>query len=130
MVRRPGLQYGDGGGGGNDTSFYQPTGITPDLDIWAVMQEINASSPAKTSIHSWLECMEHVNNVLDMIRTWVRGYELAFGTNMGYESFRRMWKYGRLAIPLQVRLLVEQVLYEKGRPWSALCTGFQPVGTR
>lgn len=45
-----------------------------------------------------------------------------------YVSFSLDWKVARMGISLQARLLVEQVLYDKGLPWSKLCSGFRPVG--
>jgi hypothetical protein len=43
-----------------------------------------------------------------------------------YEAFRTDWLVARMGISLQARLLVEQVLWDKGKPWSQLCSGFRP----
>lgn len=52
---------------------------------------------------------------------WVSEYE------GDYPGFRLDWLVARMLVPLQVRLLVEQILYEKGEPWSKLCSGFSPA---
>lgn len=43
-----------------------------------------------------------------------------------YVAFRLDWLVARMGISLQARLLVEQVLWDKGKPWSQLCSGFRP----
>jgi hypothetical protein len=43
-----------------------------------------------------------------------------------YVAFRLDWLVARMGIPLQARLLVEQVLWDKGKPWAQLCSGFRP----
>ena len=43
------------------------------------------------------------------------------------KAFQRDWKWARLSVPLQIRLLVEQVLWEKGGDWKKLVTGFGPI---
>lgn len=52
------------------------------------------------------------------------------GVICDYPSFRvfaAQWRYLRLVVPLQVRLLIEQLLYEKGEPWRSLVRGFKPI---
>ena len=44
-------------------------------------------------------------------------------------AFQRDWKWVRLLVPLQMRLMVEQVLWDKGIGWRKLVTGFGPVRT-
>lgn len=53
---------------------------------------------------------------------WVQSYENDF------IRFKYDWKVVRQALPLQVRLTVEQVLWNEGPPWRSLCSGFLPVG--
>ncbi len=43
------------------------------------------------------------------------------------KAFQRDWKWARLSVPLQIRLLVEQVLWEKDGDWRNLVTGFGPI---
>lgn len=45
-------------------------------------------------------------------------------------AFEGDWKWLRLSVPLQVRLLVEQVLWDKRGGWRDLVTGFGPVKGR
>lgn len=45
----------------------------------------------------------------------------------GAAAFLEDWKWIRLAIPLQVRLAVEQMLWDRGGDWRKLVTGFSPV---
>ncbi len=47
--------------------------------------------------------------------------------DMGFSAFRSRWAYVRQLIPLQSRLLVEQILWSMGPPWRTLLTGFNPV---
>ena len=43
------------------------------------------------------------------------------------KAFQKDWKWARLSMPLQARLLTEQVLWEKGGDWRKLVTGFGPI---
>ncbi len=45
----------------------------------------------------------------------------------GWVGFRSRWAYVRQLLPLQGRLLIEQVLWAMGPPWRTLLTGFNPV---
>ncbi len=53
-------------------------------------------------------------------RNWIHSYNDA-------SHFQREWKWIRLWVPLQVRLFVEQVLWDMGGPWRKLVTGFRPI---
>lgn len=44
------------------------------------------------------------------------------------EVFARDWRFARTLLPLQFRLLVEQILWDAGPPWSDLVSGFKPLG--
>lgn len=57
-------------------------------------------------------------------RKWVDGYDKAGG----FAEFRSMWRKVRNAVPLQTRLMVEQILWEKGGTWRGLVSGFKPIG--
>lgn len=61
-------------------------------------------------------------------KTWIEGYERLNGARIGFAAFRADWKYVRLWIDLQERLLVEQVLYDKGGYYRELVSGFRPIG--
>ena len=43
------------------------------------------------------------------------------------EEFQGEWQWARMLVPLQLRLIVEQVLWNRGRPWKDLITGFLPM---
>ncbi len=47
--------------------------------------------------------------------------------SMGFAAFRSRWAYARQLLPLQLRLLLEQVLWSMGPPWRTLLTGFNPI---
>ena len=46
---------------------------------------------------------------------------------IGIRRWSRFWHYGRQLIPLQHRLLIEQVYSDLGEPWSQFLTGFGPL---
>lgn len=52
------------------------------------------------------------------------------GRYEGPKAFGEEWKWTRLLVPLQVRLFVEQVLWDKRGGYRDLVTGFAPVKTR
>ena len=44
-----------------------------------------------------------------------------------FDAFRADWKWMRLAVPLRGRLLMEQLLWDRGLPWRSLITGFRAI---
>ncbi len=48
----------------------------------------------------------------------------------GPKAFEADWKYARLVVPLQFRLLVEQELWDRRGGWRDLVTGFKPITKR
>ena len=44
-----------------------------------------------------------------------------------FEEFREHWKWRRILVPLQLRLVVEQMLWDMGLPWRSLITGFRAI---
>lgn len=46
----------------------------------------------------------------------------------GPKAFEQDWKWARLVVPLQIRLMVEQVLWDRRGGWRDLVSGFKPVG--
>jgi len=68
-------------------------------------------------------------HIYGMFEAWVKGYqELERYPGEGYGVFYSDWKKVRMWLSLQERLCVEQVLFDMGRPWRSLVTGFVPVG--
>lgn len=63
-----------------------------------------------------------------------RGLATQFRDILGrYDSalaFQADWKWARMILPLQVRLIVEQVLWDKGGHWRKMVTGFRPIATK
>lgn len=58
-------------------------------------------------------------------------YAAAYRWVMSYDDFQQFkldWKVVRQALPLQVRLTVEQVLWNEGGRYRTLCSGFMPLG--
>ena len=49
---------------------------------------------------------------------------------IGFRRWEHFWHYGRQLIPLQHRLLIEQVYSDLGSPWSDLVTGFGALPTQ
>lgn len=47
--------------------------------------------------------------------------------SVGFLKWERFWHYGRQLIPLQRRLLMEQIYSDMGEPWSILVTGFGSI---
>lgn len=48
-----------------------------------------------------------------------------YGDNFGL--FKGDWKWQRLLTPLQGRLMMEQILWDRGLPWRSLITGFRAI---
>jgi len=78
----------------------------------------------KKSLDPRIELCEEINR---MIRDWVESYDTDNAPGLGYRSFFYHWKIQRTFVPLQVRLAVEQILYDKGEPWRRLVSGFRPL---
>lgn len=47
--------------------------------------------------------------------------------SIGFKKWATYWHIGRQLIPLQHRLLMEQIYSDMGTPWSDLITGFGPL---
>ena len=68
--------------------------------------------------------------VVDEVRKNVRFLRKMIETYSGPREFEEDWKWVRLVVPLQLRLLVEQILWDKRGGWRDLVTGFRPVKGR
>lgn len=77
----------------------------------------------------WAGMTQSVKEVASIVRNWITSYRDNFSPvgNQGFQVFKQDWRYFRLSIPLQMRLIVEQVLYDLGYPWRSLCSGFGPI---
>lgn len=59
---------------------------------------------------------------------WISSYKQRENSpGLGFVLFKTHWSFVRLLLDLQTRLLAEQILWEMGKPWSTLCTGFKPL---
>lgn len=62
------------------------------------------------------------------LRGWIESYEeREYTPGLGFELFKYHWRILRVWVPLQLRLCVEQVLQDMGKPWNTLITGFRPI---
>ena len=68
--------------------------------------------------------------VMDEVRKVVAIWRKTIESYSGPREFEADWKWLRLMVPLQVRLLVEQILWDKRGGWRDLVTGFGPVKGR
>ncbi len=66
---------------------------------------------------------DEVRKMVSLLRKALEGYS-------GPREFEADWKWIRLVVPLQMRLLVEQILWDKRGGWRDLVTGFGPVKGR
>lgn len=72
--------------------------------------------------------LKNSQELSQIMYSWIESYaQPGVPEERAYATFRMHWIYYRLVIPLQLRLMVEQLLYERGYPWRGLVTGFNPV---
>lgn len=68
---------------------------------------------------------------LKEIREWVRSYDERNSNKLrAWMAFVEDWKVLRLGVSLQVRLYVEQVLWDAGGKYRELVTGFRAIDNR
>ncbi len=90
--------------------------------IWDFARQLNPTldpvlgEPDPGWRHIMRSLIIDANNILD-------GYGTA-------HEFQEDWKWVRIAIPLQVRLIVEQILWDRGGSWKKLVTAFKPINKR
>ena len=68
--------------------------------------------------------------VVDEVRRAVEGLGKLIEGYQSPREFEADWKWVRLVVPLQMRLMVEQILWDKKGGWRDLVTGFRPVKGR
>ena len=61
----------------------------------------------------WMLPVKAANDILDAYNS--------------FDQFAGDWKWMRLAVPLQGRLVMEQLLWDRGLPWRSLITGFRAI---
>lgn len=84
-----------------------------------VTAALKAGNVAIVMGYMWLGAFDPVILMTPLIAGQMRG--------MGFSAFRSRWAFVRQLLPLQGRLLVEQILWAMGPPWRSLLTGFNPV---
>ena len=74
------------------------------------------------------DSINNAQKAYGLLMIWVRSYIKQYtNPDAAWSAFRLEWRTYRLVIPLQVRLMTEQVLYDMGYPWRAAYTGFNPM---
>lgn len=59
---------------------------------------------------------------------WIISYvQREMYEGQGFEEFKSDWRIFRVWCPLQVRLAVEEILWQLGPPYRKLITGFAPI---
>lgn len=100
-------------------------GEWPSLDLGDLRRRANKAANRNKTRTAYSEIAKP--NVAQ-IQRWIDAFiSRQIYPGAGFQAFRYEWKYIRLTLGLQERLLIEQVLYEYGKPWATLCTGFGPV---
>lgn len=85
-----------------------------------VMARIWMEQAAKSlSMSDALKILKELQN---SARKWVDSYG-----EQGFAEFRYVWRDARNLVPLQTRLMVEQIVWDKGAHWKGLVSGFKPL---
>ena len=90
-----------------------------------LVEELLKSPLVNRTIVKWFS-----RGVVHEVRRMVTSLEKVIGGYSGPKEFEADWKWVRLMVPLQLRLLVEQILWDKRGGWRDLVTGFGPVKGR
>lgn len=128
-----------GGDEGPETNIVIPlyaeekSKIVPGKISWAVLMtktkgvETFMKTQMLDTSKTTTNLVDYVESINNQIERWIEGYEANNSPRLAWLGFQYHWKILRVWVPLQLRLAVEQVLYQKGEPWSSLVTGFKPV---
>lgn len=74
------------------------------------------------------QAIENAEEIYVELRQWIDTYMAQTSTTrLGVLGWQYHWKMLRAWVPLQLRLVVEQVAYDKGLPWSRVVSGFKPL---
>lgn len=91
--------------------------------LMGLLQSIGTIGPAAFRRPTIDTLLEFRNHVYQQIK--VKTHHL--GEQYMYEQVRQNWAYVRTVISLQLRIVIEQIFWDMGKPWSQLVTGFKPV---
>lgn len=86
-------------------------------------------SPAMARI--WIQQLDKALSMSDahrIMKEVMNSAEEWIDTYKSFNEFSAHWATLRNGIPLQARLMVEQVLWKKGGSYRALVSGFRPLG--
>jgi hypothetical protein len=99
----------------------EETGRPPDLTTHFSPLVAKLSMKAIQNAPTMEGALRRARTLRVLAWNWVKEYEGDYG------AFRSDWLVARMLLPLQCRLLVEQVLYDMGPPWTKAVTGFNPM---
>lgn len=104
-------------------------GATTDSAVLRINFNRHAASLAKHQRmqYNFGDLVERMELIREDVRSWMRAYQ-DLGRSDWFAIFFYHWKIARAGMPLQLRLVCEQVFSDAGLPWSNLVTGFRPMG--
>lgn len=133
-------QHGGGRGAGARSGGSAPADTLPELPVGDVSSQIKWPDmnlikelmtpwdPAGITLIGFPDRIKGANSAYGYFRIWITSYPRAYKSlDLGFQMFKADWRCFRLTIPLQMRLLVEQALYDLDYPWRSLCSGFGPL---
>lgn len=92
--------------------------LSREVDPWQqITQKIEGLGHARTTTELLNRCEEVYRNVGRLVDDIEKK-----GGDFGYR-----WSHVRTALPLQIRLIAEQIFYEKGGKYRQFVTGFKPM---
>lgn len=95
---------------------------------WLDVQEIRQQQDyASSGASDYQDIVNATNKCVACIKSWLDAWDRRYGPS-AVDAFGLEWRYFRTCVSLQVRLLIEQVLYERGGGWRRFVSGFKPIG--
>lgn len=97
--------------------------LSKEEDPWDIMSHMAVTNERTTSrmIARCFRLMARCERLIKDMENYAKTHEVSFGL---------VWSRVRTFISLQVRLVVEQVLWERGGKWRTYVTGFGPVDVK
>lgn len=92
------------------------------VSMWDIQQAMAGVTNQGSLGHGGTDhLMSHITKVWKLLNEWIDEYAGDIA------AWKRDWVRCRLFVPLQIRLAMEQVLYERGGEYRSLITGFGPA---
>lgn len=110
---------------GGQRRTYKETKRCKDINLGLMLAEAKAIS----SDPGIILAMRRANWIRQELYEWVRSYEER-GGEVGKALFRRDWTFFRTWVPLQIRLAIEQILWNSFGEYRDLVSGFDPIGKK